>query len=135
MLSQKIIKLIGKISGLLNNLSKLNYNIVRFFRDNHDLSVYVSWDPERIEGPPEESKDIADLFTQNVQFLKLRTHILWALSASINIVKANDSFKNTSIDTLKEVLKDWEDLYYNISSAKSVPIKQVSYFILYILYF
>ncbi|KAK4877771.1 hypothetical protein RN001_010277 [Aquatica leii] len=93
-------------------------------RDNHDLSVYVSWDPERINGPPEESQEIKELFIQNVQFLKLRTHILWALSASVNVVKSQESTRNTCIDTLKGVIKDWSDIYYKISSSKTAPIKQ-----------
>ncbi|KAK5638702.1 hypothetical protein RI129_012997 [Pyrocoelia pectoralis] len=93
-------------------------------RDNHDLSVYISWDPERIEGVAEDSQEIKNLFTQNVQFLKLRTHILWSLSASINIIKSHESTKNSCIDTLKGVVKDWADIYYKISSTKSVPIKQ-----------
>ncbi|KAF5281675.1 hypothetical protein FQR65_LT14605 [Abscondita terminalis] len=93
-------------------------------RDNHDLSVYVSWDPERILSSPEESPEICKLFVQNVQFLKLRTHILWALSASVNIVKSQEGTRNTCIDTLKGVIKDWAEIYHKVSGSKSAPIQQ-----------
>ncbi|KAB0791042.1 hypothetical protein PPYR_02842 [Photinus pyralis] len=93
-------------------------------RDNHDLSVYISWDPERIESTPEDAREIKDLFIQNVHFLKLRTHILWALSASVNIIKSHDSARNSCVDTLRGVQKDWADIYHKISTTKSVPIKQ-----------
>ncbi|KAF5280729.1 hypothetical protein FQA39_LY18012 [Lamprigera yunnana] len=93
-------------------------------RENHDLSVYISWDPECIRGPAEEWEEIKELFVQNVQFLKLRTHILWALSASVNVVKSQEATRNTCVDTLKGVLKDWADIYCKISTSKSIPITQ-----------
>lgn len=56
------------------------------FRDNRDLKVFVTWDPEFASKSVEESDEIKQLYRQDLKFLKLRTHILWSLSAAIEVI-------------------------------------------------
>ncbi|KAI4454836.1 n-terminal acetyltransferase-related [Holotrichia oblita] len=93
-------------------------------RDNHDLSVYQSWDPERALSPPEESEEIKLLFEQDVSFLKLRASIVWAMSAALDIVKSTDGTRNKNVELLKGVLKDWDTLEKDIKTTNYTPIKQ-----------
>lgn len=95
-------------------------------RDNHDLSVFVSWDPERIDGPPEECADVKTLFEQDVCYLKLRTSALWALSAAISVVKSTDGTRGKYVESLESSLGDWEVLYKNVTAKEHIPIGQVS---------
>lgn len=97
------------------------------YRDNHDLSVYQSWDPERALSPPEESEEIKLLFEQDVSFLKLRASIVWAMSAALDIVKSTDGTRNKNVELLKGVLKDWDTLEKDIKAQNYTPIKQVHY--------
>lgn len=101
------------------------------YRDNHDLSVYQSWDPERALSPPEESEEIKLLFEQDVSFLKLRASIVWAMSAALDIVKSTDGTRNKNVELLKGVLKDWDTLEKDIKAQNYTPIKQVHYRINY----
>ncbi|KAL3271625.1 hypothetical protein HHI36_022099 [Cryptolaemus montrouzieri] len=83
-------------------------------RDNHDLSVYASWDPERIEGAPENCEHVRNLFAQDLDFLKLRTHIIWAMTAALDILKSTDGIRQTHVQKLKKVLEDWKVLEASI---------------------
>ena len=104
-------------------------SILFLFRDNRDLSVYMSWDPEKINGSLENSEDVKILFEQDVYFLKLRSQILWSLSAATNIVKSMDGVRDKNINNLRETLKEWEEMYKKISEKNYTPIPQVSIFI------
>lgn len=75
----------------------------------------------------EESEEIKSLFVQDVNFLKLRASIVWAMSAALDIVKSTDRTRNKNIEALKDVLKDWEDLEEQVRNANYEPIKQVCY--------
>jgi hypothetical protein len=96
----------------------------RISRDNHDLSVYISWDPERIDGPPEEFEDIKQFFTQNLVFLKLRTSVLWSLSAAVDIIKSSDGVRTKHVDQLKNILQNWEALCAESRTRNHVPLRQ-----------
>lgn len=85
----------------------------------------MSWNPERIEGPPEKCKEIAELYKQDVAFLKLRTHILYAISAAASVVKSNDGCRDKCLNELKTILNDWNQLYTKILQDNHVPIEQV----------
>jgi hypothetical protein len=98
----------------------------RISRDNHDLSVYISWDPERIDGPPEEFEDIKQFFTQNLVFLKLRTSVLWSLSAAVDIIKSSDGVRTKHVDQLKNILQNWEALCAESRTRNHVPLRQVT---------
>lgn len=95
------------------------------YSDNHDLSVYMCWDPERIEGPPEKSKEIMELYQQDIAFLKLRTQILYATSAAVDVVKSTDGTRNKCVEELKTILNDWKNLYTKTTGNNHVPIRQV----------
>lgn len=97
-------------------------------RDNHDLSVFVNWDPERIHSTPEQCDDVRLLFEQDVNYLKLRTNVLWALSNALNIVKSTDGTSEKFIDSLANILNDWEVLYRDVLAKNYSPIKQVGVF-------
>lgn len=96
-----------------------------FSRDNHDLSVYTSWDPERIYGPPEDWEETKSLFKQNVRFLELRVSALIGVSYSINVVKSTDGTREKHVDKLKDFLKNWKDLYDSVINEKFQPIQEV----------
>ncbi|CAG9862424.1 unnamed protein product [Phyllotreta striolata] len=99
----------------------INWEILR---DNHDLSVYNSWDPERIEAPPEDWSDAGDLFLQNIRFLKLRSFVLTGMASAVNIVKSLDGVRQEHVQTLKKLLEDWRSLYEQTVQDNLVPIKQ-----------
>lgn len=63
---------------------------------------------------------------QDVGFLKMRASIVWAMSAALDIVKSTDGMRNKNIESLKGVLKDWEDLEKEIRNANYSSIKQVN---------
>ncbi|KAJ8921252.1 hypothetical protein NQ315_013724 [Exocentrus adspersus] len=93
-------------------------------RDNHDLSVYLSWDPARINGPPEDWKEVNELFVQDIRFLQLRTSILWSLSSAIDVVRSLDGTRQKHIDSLRNVLSEWKKLYSDTVSDNFIPINQ-----------
>lgn len=87
----------------------------------------MSWDPERIVGPPEQYKEIVQFFNHNVQFLKLRVQILNALSTTVDIIKSQDADKMNLVQILSTNLQEWEALFIEISSStKGVSVKQVN---------
>lgn len=96
-----------------------------FLRDNHDLSVYTSWDPERIYGSPETWEETKSLFKQNVRFLQLRVSALIGVSISIHIVKSSDGTREKHLDRLKAFLKDWKDLHDSVVKEEFEPIQEV----------
>lgn len=100
-----------------------------FFRDNHDLSAYISWDPERIYGSPESWEETKSLFKQNVNFLQLRVAALISISVSINIVKSSDGIRQKHLDKLKSVLNDWKNLYDSVIKENIEPIQEVIFII------
>ncbi|KAJ8977006.1 hypothetical protein NQ317_018376 [Molorchus minor] len=93
-------------------------------RDNHDLSVCVSWDPEIINGPPEDWPDTKALFEQDVIFLKLRTSLLWSMSSAVDIAKSLDGTRQKHIQTLRNVLSEWKHLHDQTVLQNFVPINQ-----------
>lgn len=95
------------------------------YRDNYDLSVYTSWDPERIYGPPESWEEMKSLFKQNVRFLQLRVSALIGVSISIRIVKSTDGTREKHLDRLKTFLKDSKDLYDSVINEKFERIQEV----------
>lgn len=96
------------------------------FRDNHDLSVFICWDPERINGPAEEWSEVRALFEQDVRFLKLRTSVLWGISSAIDIIKSVDGTRQKHIASLRNTLSEWKSLHEQTVSDNFVPISQVS---------
>ncbi|XP_056635137.1 phagocyte signaling-impaired protein [Diorhabda sublineata] len=92
--------------------------------DNHDLSVYTTWDPERVYGPPEDWSETKALFQQDLRFLKLRSFILYAIAHAIEIVKSLDGTREQHIKDLKKLLVEWGSLYNQSINDKFVPIKQ-----------
>lgn len=76
-------------------------------RDNHDLSAYLNWDPDHCLGPPEDSEEAVDLFWQNLGVLKLRTHIVWAVSAAIDLVRADEGSRSECAGALSKKLEHW----------------------------
>lgn len=117
----------GVISGTLDFSLILSFYF--FFRDNHDLSVYISWDPERIYGSPETWEETKSLFKQNVKFLQLRVLALICISVSINIVKSSDGIREKHLDKLKSVLQDWKNLYDSVIKENIEPIQEVIFII------
>lgn len=66
------------------------------------------------------------LFQQDIAFLKLRTQILYAISAAVDVVKSTDGTRNKCLEELKSTLNDWKNLYTKILEDNHVPIRQVS---------
>lgn len=95
------------------------------FRDNHDLSVYTSWDPERIYGPPETWDETKSLFQQHVRFLQLRVSALIGISIAIHIVKSTDGTREKHLEELKTFLRNWKDLHDSVVKDKHEPIQEV----------
>ncbi|XP_030755223.1 phagocyte signaling-impaired protein [Sitophilus oryzae] len=95
-------------------------------RDNRDLSVYVNWEPEFAENVLEESDEIKTLFAQDLNFLKLRTHILWSLSAGLEVLRSVDGTRQQNIASMRQILKDWEDLENNVKKCDLTPISEDS---------
>lgn len=54
-------------------------------RDNRDLDVYVNWEPEFANQSVGKCKEVQRLFSQDVDFLMLRCHIVCALSQAIDV--------------------------------------------------
>lgn len=126
-LVRKIVISTSKPSGIkycvlheLNGYQKYSF----YCRNNHDLSVYLCWDPEWCFGSPEESEEAKDLFHQSVGVLKLRTHIVWVVSAAIELVKAKESSKSKCVEILTEKLTKWETDYLAYAD-KTYSIKEV----------
>lgn len=94
--------------------------------------MYTSWDPERIEGPPETDPGVLLLCKQELYVLKLRHDLISAIKCCINIVKTASAFKETSsvekdnVDNLQSIVKDWEETYSNIPNEFHVVLRQVS---------
>lgn len=96
-----------------------------FFRDNHDLSVYISWDPESIDGSPENFEDIKDHFDQNIIFLKLKSHIVWSLAAGVDILRSSDGVRSKHMDRLKNILDEWRQILEKEKTKNRTPLRQV----------
>ncbi|XP_044764345.1 phagocyte signaling-impaired protein [Coccinella septempunctata] len=79
-------------------------------RNNSDLNVYSNWDPERVEGPPEESEEIKTLFEQDVDFLKLRAQVVYATITALEIAKATTGIQEAQLDKLERIVEEWGDL-------------------------
>lgn len=69
-----------------------------------------------------------ELYRQDIAFLKLRTQILYATSAAVDVVKSTDGTRNKCLEELKTILNDWKNLYTKITEDNHVPIRQVSCF-------
>ncbi|XP_074040327.1 phagocyte signaling impaired [Leptinotarsa decemlineata] len=93
-------------------------------RDNHDLSVYISWDPERIAVNPEDWNETKQLFEQDKCFVKLRTFILFSMANAVEIVKSFDGTRQKHVESLKTVLEEWKIFHDKTDSAKFEPIQQ-----------
>ncbi|KAG5875825.1 hypothetical protein JTB14_017256 [Gonioctena quinquepunctata] len=93
-------------------------------RDNHDLSVYISWDPERITSSPEDWDKTKQLFEQNKYFLKLRTYILFAMATAVEIVKSLDGTRQKHMESLKNILKEWKTLHDHTVSTNFEPVQE-----------
>ncbi|KAJ8964379.1 hypothetical protein NQ314_004944 [Rhamnusium bicolor] len=93
-------------------------------RDNHHLTVYISWDPERIGSSPYNWAEIKALFEQDIRFLKLRTPVLWSMASAIDIIKSVDGTRQKHIETLRSTLCDWKKLYQQTVSDNFIPINQ-----------
>ncbi|KAJ8975262.1 hypothetical protein NQ317_008828 [Molorchus minor] len=85
-------------------------------RDNHDLSVCVSWDPEIINGPPEDWPDTKALFEQDVIFLKLRTSLLWSMSSAVDIAKSLDGTRQKTYSNIKKRTYTFFELLITLGS-------------------
>lgn len=117
-----------KVSNEHNSLIKAGLAVkLRFYRDNSDFDVYVSWDLERIECAPSKSQEIAKLFEQNLHFLKLRYKILQAATEVMKIAKSIDGNRSKHIENLRQLLKDWNTLQTHVKSSNCVPVTQVYY--------
>lgn len=56
--------------------------------------------------------------------MKLRTHIVWAVSAAIELVKAEESCRSKCVEGLTEKLTKWEADYLAYAN-KTYSIKEV----------
>ncbi|XP_028138711.2 phagocyte signaling-impaired protein [Diabrotica virgifera virgifera] len=92
--------------------------------DNHDLSAYTTWDPERINGQPEDWQQTKDLFEQDIWFLKLRSSVLLGIAHGIEIVKSIDGTRSECIKALRKLLDEWKSIYEEILDKKIAPIQQ-----------
>lgn len=69
----------------------------------------MTWDPLRIELPPEETAEIQSFFDQNMKILKLRYQIVLAMSEVINVGKSIDGIRSKHLENLMNIIKDWID--------------------------
>ncbi|CAG9821462.1 unnamed protein product [Phaedon cochleariae] len=100
---------------------KIEWNCLR---DNHDLGVFLSWDPESIENAPEDWQESKALFEQDVRFLRLRTSILWTMAAAVDIVKSLDGDRQRHVEALRNALDQWKALHQKTLSDNFPPIQQ-----------
>lgn len=91
-------------------------------RDNRDLQVFVSWEPEFSSKPVEGSPEVEKIFAQDHTFLKLRTYILWSLSAGIEVLKSLDGTRQKNIEYLNQMLKDWKEMEQSVRESDLTPI-------------
>ncbi|XP_076254077.1 phagocyte signaling impaired [Rhynchophorus ferrugineus] len=119
------------LDGLYNTDISFKENKIEWekLRDNRDLRVYVSWEPEFSENLIEDSDEIKKLFQQDLNFLKLRTHMLWSINAGLQVLKSIDGTRKKNIENMKNILKDWKDLEDEIRKTDISPISEelVSY--------
>ncbi|ERL95051.1 hypothetical protein D910_12321 [Dendroctonus ponderosae] len=92
--------------------------------DNRDLDVYLTWDPEFASESVSKSKAIQRLYTQNLNFLKLRTRLLQTVSAALKVVQARDGERQKRIEHLKQTLKDWRKLEDEVKKTDLDPIPE-----------
>nr|CAI5836675.1 unnamed protein product [Callosobruchus analis] len=93
-------------------------------RDNHDLNVYMSWDPERIQSPPEDWEETKELFKQDVLFLKLRNFAVQTVSIIVDISKSTDGTRQKYIENLRSTVADWRDLFEQTVAENLAPISE-----------
>lgn len=90
--------------------------------------MYTSWDPVRIEVPPEETAEIQSLYDQNMKCLKLRHKIILAISEVIKVGKSTDGVRSKHLGNLTNIVKDWMESFKTISKNVSPPLTQVHIF-------
>ncbi|CAH1985845.1 unnamed protein product [Acanthoscelides obtectus] len=101
------------------------YNVEwELLRDNHDLNVYMSWDPERIESAPEDWKDTKQLFKQNILFLKLRNFAIQTVAIIVDISLSTDGTRLKHLEILKNTVADWKILFEKAVSENLAPISE-----------
>ncbi|XP_018335486.1 phagocyte signaling-impaired protein isoform X2 [Agrilus planipennis] len=84
-------------------------------RDNRDVSVHLSWDPERIEGSMEDNLDMKLLVEQDMALLRLRFLLVRSFSISLDIVKSSDGVRSKHVEDLRDVLKDWKNTHSKVA--------------------
>ncbi|XP_022902804.2 phagocyte signaling-impaired protein [Onthophagus taurus] len=109
--------------------------------DNSDLSVYLSWDPERIENPPEKWDCVKLRVKQNQIFAEIRSLMVNCFSIAFKTARISETSveKSPHLEELKSTLKSWENLnsqhsnltHLNVTERfVSLPLKSrlISYF-------
>ncbi|KAL1489406.1 hypothetical protein ABEB36_014306 [Hypothenemus hampei] len=117
----------SSVTGLNNlyiSISELRINWTKL-RDNKDLGIYVTWDPEFAERPVDQTEEIQRLFEQDMKFLKLRVYVLYCIKGTIEVSKSLDGLKTASLEALKRTLKDWKELEEDARNSDLEPIPDV----------
>ncbi|XP_017771958.1 PREDICTED: phagocyte signaling-impaired protein [Nicrophorus vespilloides] len=73
---------------------------------NHNYNVYVSWDPERINGPIEEWKETKDHNERDSKLLYIKCTLLDCMQSALSIFKAPE---HRRIDQLKAKVVAWKE--------------------------
>lgn len=51
--------------------------------------------------------------------------IIHAISSAIEVVKSTDGTRSNSLENLRKILQEWEEMLEKVADKKYVPIRQV----------
>ncbi|XP_066144404.1 phagocyte signaling-impaired protein [Euwallacea fornicatus] len=93
-------------------------------RDNRDLDIYLNWDPEFASQKPSQCEVAQESFKQDVNFLKLRSHMLWAVGAAIFVAKTGESEKEANLAALLQLVEEWKEMESELRCENPQPTPQ-----------